>query len=438
MPYCQLEWEIPTQWDFTSYCEGKVCAMGDSRQRVMDALEHKIPDRLPKDLGAMGSTGISVFAYPTLVEALGLPPRRPRAYDTFQMLALPDPDVLDALGCDVVTVVLDRATNAFEEPERWHDYDFNGRLPARVTHPEAFEVLADGTIRNNLRRGQRRLSLSMPPKSFVFDAEHGLQPFDIAGDLSYVDTGRLRNDLREQLLTDEKVVSVREYCRRVRSATGRAVMFSGLMAGLDFTPRGGIPEWSMMCIKDPDHVREVHDIVSDHAVENVRRLLPEIRDSVDMLMVDAADHGIQTTTILPPSLFDGLFVPYYRKVNDAIGEIAPGVKRFLHCCGAVYDIIDGIIASGFDILNPVQWPAGKRSYKEWKDKARGRIAFWGGGINSQKTLPFGSVEDVVRETAEVVAYLKQDSGYVADPIHNIVAGVPPENIIAFYKTAASV
>ena len=405
----------------------------------MDALEYRIPDRLPKDLGAMGSTGISVFTYPTLVEALGLPPRRPRAYDTFQMLALPDPDVLEALGCDVITVVSDYATNAFEEPERWYDYDFNGRLSARVTNPEAFEVQTDGTIRNTLKRGrQHSISLLMPPSSYVFDVEHGGQPFDIAGEPSYVDLDKLREDLREQLLTDEEVVSVREYCRRVRSATGRAVMFRGPKAGLDFNPRGGIPEWSMMCISDPDHVKEVHHIVTDHAVENFRRLLPEIKDSVDILMVDSADHGLQTTTILPPPLFDGLFVPYYRKLNDVIAEIAPEVKRFLHCCGAVYDIIDGIITSGFDILNPVQWSAGKRSYKEWKDKARSRIVLWGGGINTQTTLPLGSVEDVVRETAEVVAYLKQDSGYVANPIHNILAEIPPEKIIAFYQTAASV
>lgn len=404
----------------------------------MDTLEYKIPDRLPKDLGAMRATGISAFAYPKLVEALGLPPRRPRVYDTFQMLALPDPDVLEALGCDVVTVNSDQTTNVFEEPERWYDYDFNGRLPARVTNPEAFEVQADGTIQNIWKYEEYSKLLSMPPSSYVFDAEHGGQPFDIAGDLSYVDLDKLREDLREQLLTDEKVVSVQEYCRRVRSATGRAVMFAGPTAGLSFGARGGIPEWSMMCISDPDHVKEVHDIVSDHAVENIRRLLPEIKDSVDILMVESNDQGLQTTTILPPPVFDDLFVPYYRKVNDAIAEIAPEVKRFLHCCGAIYDIIDGIIASGFDILNPVQWSAGNRSYKEWKDKARGRIVLWGGGINTQTTLPFGSVEDVVRETAEVVAYLKQDSGYGACVIHNILADIPPEKVIAFYQTAASV
>ena len=107
------------------------------------ALEYKVPDRLlPKNLGAMESTGISVFAYPKLVEALGLHPRQPRAYDTFQMLALPDLDVLDAFGCDVVTVNSDSSISTFEDPERWYDYGFNGRLPARVRHSEAFEVQA--------------------------------------------------------------------------------------------------------------------------------------------------------------------------------------------------------------------------------------------------------------------------------------------------------
>jgi uroporphyrinogen decarboxylase len=274
----------------------------------------------------------------------------------------------------------------------------------------------------------------MPPSSFVFDLAHGGQPFDIAGDLSYVDLEQLCKDLQEELISDEKIVSIREYCRRARSATGRAIMFSGMYSGLTY--RGGIPEWSMMCISDPDHVKEVHEIVTDNDVENFRRLLPEIKDSVDILMLNSTDHGLQTNTILPPPVFNEVFVPYYRKVNDAIAEVAPGLKTYLHCCGAIYDIIDGIIESGFDILNPVQWPAGKQSHKEWKDKARGRIVLWGGGVNTQITLPLGSVDDVTRETTEVVAYLKQDGGYVTCAIHNILAEIPPEKIIAFYRAAA--
>jgi len=127
-----------------------------SRERVLQTLNFHTPDRLPKDLGGMRSTCISAFAYPKLVAALGLPPRLPLVEDTGQMLALPDLDVLDALGIDIITI-LDGVTNAFEQPGMWHAYDFNGRLPARVRNPSAFAAEPDGTlIQGNTR---------MPPSS---------------------------------------------------------------------------------------------------------------------------------------------------------------------------------------------------------------------------------------------------------------------------------
>ncbi len=105
--------------------------MTTPRDRVMNALNLLPTDRVPRDLGGMRSTGISAFAYPHLVEALGLPPRLTRIEDTGQMLAVPDRDVLDALECDVIAIY-DDVTNAFDQPELWHDYDFNGRLAAQV------------------------------------------------------------------------------------------------------------------------------------------------------------------------------------------------------------------------------------------------------------------------------------------------------------------
>jgi uroporphyrinogen decarboxylase len=109
-----------------------------SRERVIHALNFKPVDRVPKDLGGMASTSISAFAYPKLVKALGLPQRRCRVHDTSSMLAMPDMDVLDALGCDVV-IIWDCVTNAFDEPDKWEDYDFNGRLSARVCDRSIFK-----------------------------------------------------------------------------------------------------------------------------------------------------------------------------------------------------------------------------------------------------------------------------------------------------------
>ena len=152
-------------------------------------------------------------------------------------------------------------------------------------------------------------------------------------------------------------------------------------------------------------------------------------------MLAADDWGTQANLIASPKVYRNLFLPYYRRLTDECHRIAPQVKVFLHCCGAVYNLIDLVIESGFDILNPVQWSAGGHSYQEWKEKAHGRIAFWGGGVNSQVTLPLGSVEDVRQEAAEVAQIMKQDGGYVFCNIHNILAEIAPEKVIAMYEAA---
>jgi len=399
------------------------------RERVLAALEFRAPDQLPKDLSAMPSTGISCFAYPKLVAALGLPPRLTRVYDTGQMLALPDRDVLDALDCDVITVMGTSCTNAFDEPERWHPFDFNGRLPALVQHPQNFQVRPDGVI---VQYGTQL----MVPDSHVFDAPGAGQALDLSHDAEPFDLAEAEANQRKWLPTPEQVQEQAAYCARARAATDRAIMFVGLGAGLGF--HGGIARFSMLCLTEPEHIHAYHEIQTRYAVQRVERLLPAIAPHVDVLMLCADDQGIQTGPILPPRLFDELFVPYYRRVNDAVHRIAPKMKTFLHCCGAVYDLMDGIIAAGFDSLNPVQWSAGTATYGQWKDKARGRIALWGGGVNTQTTLPFGSVSDVEHEVSAVVPCLAKDSGYVFCAIHNLLAEIPPEKVLALYRTAARV
>ena len=181
--------------------------MTTSRERVLKSLNFQTPDRLPKDLGGMRSTSISAFAYPKLVSALGLPPRLMRVEDTGQMLALPDLDVLDALGIDVVTI-LDGATNAFDQPELWHPYDFNGRLPAQVRWPENFSAQPDGSI---LQRGRSR----MLADAFVFDDEHGGQPLDLSADLPMLDLKKLRKDVQtEHVSVMKKSDRCRTYAAR--------------------------------------------------------------------------------------------------------------------------------------------------------------------------------------------------------------------------------
>jgi uroporphyrinogen decarboxylase len=401
--------------------------MTSSRERVLKSLNFETPDRVPKDLAGMRSTGISAFAYPRLVEALGLPRRLPRVEDTSQMLALPELDVLDALGIDVVTVA-DGATNAFEQPEVWNAYNFNGRLPAMVRYPAQFQDLPDGTI--------LQFNMRMPPSSYVFDEEHGGQPLDLKGDLPKPDLEQFRRDLAAHPLRDEHIVAVRELCRKVRESSDRAVFLNegSLNAAICIHGWGGMAVFPILCITEPEFVHELHGIAAEHTLKNIRRLLPEIAPYVDIIMMAADDWGTQNNPIASPRVYRDLFLPYRKQINNEVHAIAPQVKTFLHSCGAIYNLIDLVIESDFDILNPVQWTAGKQSFREWKEKARGRITLWGGGVNSQGTLPLGSVEEVASEVREVVDVMKQDGGYVFCNIHNILAEIAPEKVIAMYRS----
>ncbi len=405
--------------------------MPSRRDRVMTSLDFRVPDKVPKDFGGMRSSGISAFAYPKLRAALGLPARLPLMYDTSQMLALPDLDVLDALDCDVIHVTLDECTNAFEEPRKWTRYDYNGRLPALVMNPGAYATESDGTIVQDIGGSPAR----MPPASFVFDHEHAGEVLDLEAEIREPDWARIQGLFAAARFTEEQANAIGAYCRRVRAATDRAVFFNGLQADLGFP--GGMAAYSMMCVLHPEWVREVHRMKVEHARRQVRLIAPYLKGSVDVVMYAADDQGTQNGPILPPAVFADLYAPYYRQMTDALHDALPECKVFLHCCGAVHPILEHIIDAGFDVIGPVQWSAGAHGYREWKETCRDRIALWGGGVNTQRTLPLGSVSDVEREVAEVVPVMADGGGYVFCAIHNILAEIDPAKVVAMYRTVAA-
>jgi len=399
----------------------------------MASLSFQATDRVPLDLGGMRSTGISAFAYPGLRAALGLPERLPRLYDSGQMLALPECDVLDALGCDVVHVTLDECTNAFDEPERWRRYGFNGRLEALVSRPESFQVQADGTIEQHWDGGGVS---RMPPAAHVFDFEHGGERLDLEVEIVEPDWEAEERSRRSRLFTEKRVRAIAAYCRRVRESSDRAVFLNGWQSAISFP--GGMAAFSMMCLLHPEWVRELHRREADHMGRQADLLLPALRDSVDVIMLSADDQGTQNGPILPPAVFRDLYVPAYRRITDACHRAAPGLKLFLHSCGAIFDLLPHVMEAGFDVLNPVQWSAGGRSWREWKDACRGRLALWGGGVNTQRTLPLGTVAEVERETREAVSYLSGGGGYVFAAIHNILAEIEARKVVAMYRVASGI
>ncbi|NIA12433.1 MAG: hypothetical protein GWP08_00025 [Nitrospiraceae bacterium] len=225
------------------------------RERVLKALSFEETDRVPMDLDGMPSTGISCFAYPKLVEALELPHRLPRVYDTGQMLAMPEADVLDALDCDVATIHGD-ITNAFDQAELWLPYDFGGRLPALVRNPDMFQALDDGTVI------QPANGAKMPPMAHVFETEHGGQPVSLTGDVPKPDLDEVRAQCERNALTDGDIERAVALCRRARESTDRAIFFSGPGAGIGVAAFGGIAVFPLLCMLEPDYVAELHDLIT--------------------------------------------------------------------------------------------------------------------------------------------------------------------------------
>jgi uroporphyrinogen decarboxylase len=409
------------------YAEGVVM---NSRERVMAALNFQAVDRVPKDLACMRSTGVAAFTYQSLRHTLGLPYKPTLVYDQSQMLALPHVDVLDALGCDIVTVESDGITDAYEQPERWQPYDFNGRIPhAMVPVGSQYTTDAEGAI--------HLWDMKMPPGAHVFESEHAGQILVLEGELPRPNLQEVRTWLESSLPTDAQIRLIRDTCRRVRESSDRAVLYSGLNLGICIHNYGGVAVFPVLCLEDPDFVQELHALHLEYALQRLHAVLPEIKDEVDIVHMDADDWGNQNSLMASPDIYRRLFLPYRKQYNAEIHAIAPHAKTFLHSCGAIYTLLDLLIESGIDVLNPVQWPAGKHTPREWKDKVRRRMSFCGGGVDSQHTLPLGSLEEIEREIAQTVPILAEDGGYIFANIHNLLAEVVPEKIVAIYRAAAA-
>jgi uroporphyrinogen decarboxylase len=273
----------------------------------------------------------------------------------------------------------------------------------------------------------------MPSSSYVFDRLHGGEPLDLSTEPKAPDPAATKKALQKSALKDEDVRDLEKLLHRVRSESDRAIMLAVHRGGLGFP--GGMAAWSMLCLLDPDGVAEHFSLIADATIRDYKTLFSGIAGLADTIMAAADDQGTQQTTILPPSIFRTLYVPAYRRMNDALHRADPTIKSFLHSCGAIYDLIPDVAAAGFDALNPVQWCAGGHGYAEWKSAAAAqKLALWGGGINTQATLPLGSVQDVEKEAAAVASVLSKGSGWIFCAIHNLLAEIPPEKIIALYRS----
>jgi hypothetical protein len=199
-------------------------------------------------------------------------------------------------------------------------------------------------------------------------------------------------------------------------------------------PKGirDIAEWYMSTLTRPDYLRYIFEKQTDIALENFRMLHDIVGKEIDAVFLCGTDFGTQNSSFCSPQTFDELYLPYYRKMNNWIHEYTPW-KTFKHSCGAVEPFISSFIKAGFDIINPVQINAEGMDPVVLKKKYGDHVVFWGGGVDTQKILPFGKPSDVEKQVLELCEIFSKNGGFVFNTIHNIQANVPVENIVAMFR-----
>lgn len=389
----------------------------NSRQRVMAALQHQQTDRIPIDLGGTRQSGIAASTYHKLKQRLGIDSPT-RVYDVYQMLAEVQRPVMERLGADVIG--LNRPAVAFGiVNENWKPWQLFDGTPVEV--PAGFNPVSKSDGDLVLMRGDEVIA-KMPKDGYYFDR---LEVYPGGAHLPV-------EEVNPPVISDELCDHYSRQSEALFQNTDFAIIAPmgppyELFYGLG---TGGFESWMISLAAEPDYVNAMCEKLVDIWIENLKRFAAAVENRVQILQFND-DFGTQTAPFISVQMFRELFMPHYKRGIDWI-HANTDMKVFLHSDGAIMPLIPSIIEMGVDILNPIQTSAAGMDAQQLKSQFGDQLVFWGGSLDCQKTLPFGTPEEVTREVSEHVEVFSPGGGYVFASVHNIQANVPPENVIAMF------
>jgi hypothetical protein len=409
-----------------------------SKERVLTALAHQEPDRVPVDFGASAVTGLHVKIVGALRAHYGLAPGPVKVHEPYQMLGLVEEDLKQALGLDVDGVYPPETMFGFRN-EDWQPWRLDDGT--EVLMSGHFKTVKDG---NGDTLVFPKGDVSVPPSGrlpkggYFFDTIIRQPPLDEAA-LDPAD------NMEEFGPISDADLDYFEARTRETAGSNRAVMatFGGLAIG-DIAlvpgpflknPRGirDIEEWYVSTLTRPAYVHAVFERQTEVALANLAKIAARVGDRVQVVFVCGTDFGTQTSQFCSVGGFRSLYMPYYVRINDWIHKHTAW-KTFKHSCGAVRPLIPSFIESGFDILNPVQVSAIGMDAARLKADYGRDVVFWGGGVDTQKTLMFGTPAEVRDEVRRRLEIFGRGGGFVFNAIHNIQANVPTANVAALFDT----
>ncbi len=412
----------------------------NSRERVLKALDYEPTDRVPVDLGGTVTSGAQVSVIANLRQALGLdkPGEPVKVVEPYQMLGEVAADLLEALGIDVVHLPGPKNMFGFENKDwkPWRTFDgTNVLVPGKFNT----EPGPNGDI-FQYPEGDKSVpaSVKMPKGGFYFDSIIRQKPIDEAK-LNPAD------NLEEfTLISKEDLKYYEQKANELYEGTDLAIAMG--LPGMAFgdiahvpapgfkDPKGirDIEEWYISTVSRREYIKEVFAGQTEIAIKNLQRIYQAVGDKVHVVFVDGADLAAQDSLFCSLDGYRELYLPFSKQINDWIHANTKW-KTMKHCCGGCEPLIEGFIEAGFDILNPIQTSARGMDPQLLVDKYGGRIVFWGGGVDTQKTLPFGTPDEVRRQVAERVRIFSQKNGYVFNPVHNIQCNTPTKNLLAMFE-----
>ena len=408
-----------------------------SRERIRAAIAHEETGRVPVDLGATPSSGISAIAYNKLKAHLGIAGGATHIYDVVQQLAQPELVVLDRLGVDALDV--GRNFNTLDSD--WYDVVLADGSAAQ--YPAWFHPEEDGG--GYTARAKDGTAIARMPAGGVFFDQTCFPYID-----GYPDDFRGLPDAMGKVLWSALVHSpwdhageadfwaqLRERCIALRESSDRALM---IVCGCNLFEWGTflrrIDNFLMDLLADPVNVERLLDALMEVHLATLEKVCGAVGDVVDILRF-GDDLGMDNGPFLPPDCYRALFKPRHAALCDYVHRHS-GMHTFLHSCGSIYQLMPDLIESGFDVINPVQTNCVDMEPRRLKAEFGGDITFWGGGCDTRTVLNNATPEQVRRHVLERVEIFAPGGGFVFNTVHNILPEVPPENVMAMFGALAEV
>ncbi len=403
-----------------------------SRQRVLAAINHQEPARVPVDLGSNPSSGISAIAYHHVCQKLGFTDAKTRVYDVVQQLALPDERFLHHFGIDV----MDTACLFNTEDKDWYNVELTGGIPAQYPawfHPTA---LPDGSW--EARNEQGAAIGKMPRQGTFFD--QCFFPYVDGYPDNYKELPKAMNNVIWAALVHGpwdhaqepdfwEQLRLRAHALRQRST--RALM---LVCGCNLFEWGTflrrMDNFLMDVFADQSNVERLLDALMEVHLDTLNKVIDAVGDNADIIRF-GDDLGMDCGPFMSPDIYRKLFKPRHAQLCRVVKQRTHW-KIFLHSCGSIFKLMPDLIEAGYDILNPVQTNCNDMDPVNLKKTFGRDITFWGGGCDTRHVLNRATPQQVKDHVKERVAIFAPGGGFVFNPIHNILPDVPPENVIAVF------